>query len=319
MASGVLKELRARYSKATITALGKDSICTLFTKDPHLDILISMDERLKGGPLIQELKSKQFDLAVLLTHSFSSAWIFYRAGIKTRIGYSKDLRGWMLSNKLPYPKEKDTEHHTQTYLRLVRSKESPKAYLPKLYLSDQEKKAAAAFLDKCEVFNDHLLIGINPVAAFGPSKCWPPEYYRKLAIELIKHPNLILFFFGDEKGEITINQITHELGPRVFNLAGGTTLRQLMALIHRCDLFLTNDSGPMHMAYALDVSVIALFGSTSPKATGPLNQSKVIYRNEECSPCYKRECPIDFRCMRSIHVEEVYQQVKEHLKLEVSA
>jgi heptosyltransferase-2 len=101
---------------------------------------------------------------------------------------------------------------------------------------------------------------------------------------------------------------------RVIDLAGQTTLRELIALIQTCHLFLTNDSGPMHIASALGIPLIALFGSTSDIATGPYNGGRVIHKHVPCSPCYRRECPIDFRCMTRIEVPEVYQEIQHLLQ-----
>jgi heptosyltransferase-2 len=119
----------------------------------------------------------------------------------------------------------------------------------------------------------------------------------------------VVFYFGDMQGAPVVNEICENMPPRVLNLAGKTSLRELMALIDRCSVFLTNDSGPMHIASALGVPLLALFGSTSPVKTGPYNGGEVVNKRVMCSPCYRRTCPIDFRCMTSISAEEVYQKL----------
>lgn len=315
MATPALIRLRRLYPKARLTVMAKSSIATLFTHDPHIDNFFILGDHETKKEIAERLKSHQFDYGLLLTNSFSSAWLFYKARIPYRVGYSKDMRGWLLSSKIPYPKEKTSEHMISTYLRLIEEKKSPKELLPELYLSEQEKSCAKKFLEKCEIFEDHVLIGINPGAAYGPSKCWLENRFRELSIKLLENPRVILFFFGDSQSEEKVKRISNDLGPRVFNLSGTTTLRQLMALINECDLFLTNDSGPMHMASALGTRTVALFGSTSPKATGPIRSARVIKKPVSCSPCFKRECPIDFRCMKSISVEEVHQTLLEELKI----
>ncbi len=315
MTSPVIHGVQERFSSSRITLMGKESICSLFYKDPAVNAFICLDKKQSTKELFFELTNKQFDWALLLTNSFSSAWLLYRAKIPYRFGFSKDMRKWLLTDSLPYPKEKMKIHHIELYQKLLHPFGINKKRLPKLYLCEQEKRGAQDFLDKCEVFQDQILLGVNPTAAFGSSKCWPEHRFRHLAEKLLEHENIIIFFFGDPASEDKVRHISHDLGPRCFDLAGKTSLRQLMSLIDRCDLLLSNDSGPMHMADALGTRVVALFGSTSPEATGPLQHARVLKKNVECSPCFKRECPIDFRCMMSLGVEEVYQTIFEELAL----
>lgn len=121
-------------------------------------------------------------------------------------------------------------------------------------------------------------------------------------------------YFGDRAGASLVQEICQGMPDRVINLAGKTNIRELMALIQACDIFLTNDSGPMHIASALGTPLLALFGSTSDTATGPYSGGQVIHKHVECSPCYKRTCPIDFRCMTRIEVDEVYRELQVILK-----
>lgn len=137
-----------------------------------------------------------------------------------------------------------------------------------------------------------------------------PERFRELTT---RFPEAYFLFFGDEQGSAIVHQICQGLPASVINLAGKTTLRELMALLVCCDLFLTNDSGPMHIAAALQVPLIALFGSTNEIATGPYKQGTLIHKHAPCSPCYKRVCPIDFRCMTSITVDEVADKLRHFL------
>jgi heptosyltransferase-2 len=315
MASPLIREVKSHFQEARVTLMASSAICSLFQKDPFVDGFFEFSKEESRRDLLARLKNKNFDFALILPNSFSSAWLFYKAKIPYRVGYSKDFRKWLLSDSLPYPKEKTKEHMILTYQRLLNRLGIQSESKPTLYLSKHEQECAKLFLNKCSIREDHILIGINPSAAFGPSKCWLEDRYREVAQKLLEHPKVILFFFGDAVSEEKVNYIARELGPRSFNLAGNTTLRQLMALINECDLFLTNDTGPMHMACALNRKVLALFGSTSPEATGPYHNSTYIRKQVECSPCFKRECPIDFRCMKAISVEEVYHTLIDELKL----
>lgn len=153
------------------------------------------------------------------------------------------------------------------------------------------------------------MIGINPGAAFGSAKCWPKTSFEKLLERLVVETPHLMVVFGDMAGSALVDEITQGMGERVVNLAGKTTLRELLALIEACDAFLSNDSGPMHIAAALQVPLIALFGSTNPTKTGPYKFGEVIYKKVFCSPCYRRVCPIDFRCMEKISADEVFERL----------
>jgi len=155
------------------------------------------------------------------------------------------------------------------------------------------------------------LVGINVGATYGSAKCWPAERFRDVALKLLED-DLYVLFFGDATTASLVKEICLTLPERAMNLAGVTTLRELACLIKDCDVLLTNDSGPMHIAAALETPLVALFGSTDDRATGPFGQAdSVIHKHVSCSPCFKRECPIDFRCMKEIGVDEVVEKVKE--------
>ncbi|KAG8171255.1 hypothetical protein JTE90_028919 [Oedothorax gibbosus] len=184
---------------------------------------------------------------------------------------------------------------------------------PRLYLANQEIKAAQELVKQQGVQEGDILIGINPAATYGSAKCWFPERFVEVAHKLLQNEKIHLVFFGDLESVSLIKSICRTLPPRAINLAGLTSLRELASLISLCRAFLSNDSGPMHIADALGVPVVALFGSTNEIVTGPFSQGRVIHKHVTCSPCYKRTCPIDFRCMKAIEVEEVYQQVLQAL------
>ena len=159
------------------------------------------------------------------------------------------------------------------------------------------------------------MIGINPGAAYGSAKCWPPERFKALALRLLLEKETYVVFFGDASTASLVKEICQGLPDTAINLAGVTSLRELACLIKDCDLLITNDSGPMHMGAAFDTPMIALFGSTDDRLTGPYGQeTAVINKRVSCSPCFKRVCPIDFRCMKQIGVEEVAERAQELLR-----
>jgi len=321
MATPVLADLRHHWPQAKITAMCQGNTGTLVQEDPHLDEILNFKRpsgwihREVHGDIIQPLRQGHYDLGILLTHSLSSAWWFWRGNIQERVGYATNGRSWLLNVPVPVPPTRDTQHLVVTYKMLLEPLGIPLSFTPpKLYLNADEQAQAQDFLRHYHVHLNDLIIGINPGAAYGSAKCWPPERFRDLVLQLLNNPRIKVLFFGDKNTTSLIQNICVGMPERVVNLAGKTSLRELMALIQVCDLLLTNDSGPMHIASALSVPLIALFGSTSDVTTGPYQGGEVIHKHVACSPCYRRECPIDFRCMTQITVDEVKQRINQMLK-----
>jgi heptosyltransferase II len=211
---------------------------------------------------------------------------------------------------------KKRQHLVLTYKELLQPLGiAPSSTSPKLYLLPEEiAQARQLLISTYGISADRPLVGINPGAAYGSAKCWLPERFREVALEILDKTDATVLFFGDAGGAALTKQICRDLPPRVLNLAGTTSLRELMCLIHLCDVLLTNDSGPMHMAAALGTDVVALFGSTDPVVTGPYGQGIVIQKQVSCSPCFQRTCPIDFRCMKGITSEEVISSILKILQ-----
>lgn len=319
MATPILTDLRHHWPEAKITAMCQGTLSTVIQEDPHIDEVFTF-KRPKGWlkseahkEIIVPLRQKGYDLGVLLTNSLSSAWWFWRGHVQNCIGFATHWRSWLLDYPIPFPEQRKSQHLVITYKMLLEPLGLPVSQTaPRLYLTPQEQRAAQERLSLAGVQSSDILVGINPGAAYGSAKCWLPERFHQLSQHLLDHPHLKIVFFGDKAGAPLVDAICANLPSRVINLAGKTSLRELMALIQACHLFLTNDSGPMHVASALGIPLIALFGSTSAVATGPYNGGKVIHKHVPCSPCYRRECPIDFRCMKSIEVQEVYREI-QHL------
>ena len=162
------------------------------------------------------------------------------------------------------------------------------------------------FAKKIELPYPGPILGINTQAAYGPAKCWIPERFRTVAEHFSTKGSVL--FFGDDKGKEEIEKICS--GLPVHNLAGKTSLPELISHIAACDFFLTNDSGPMHIAAACQTKLVALFGSTNDVATGPYKFGTVVHKRVACSPCYRRVCPIDFPCMREISTAEVIEKLE---------
>lgn len=306
MAQPILADLREKFPSASITAMCCTPLCTLIEMDPAIDELFCFHKKKSSflpkeetRDILGKIQKGKFDLGVLLTNSFSSAWWFFQGGVKRRVGFSGNFRTLLITDKVNRVEKK---HHVELYKELLKPLGIfPSTTKPCLYVSDEEVKKAKELLAKRGYPFDKKLVGISPFAAYGPAKQWPLKRFIELSKKLEKDACVVLF--SNEKVDFDGSAI---------NLSGQTSLRELMALISLCDSFVTNDSGPMHIASALNVPLVALFGSTDENLTGPLN-GDVINKKVHCSPCFKRECPIDFRCMMRISCDEVYRKVMNQI------
>ena len=163
--------------------------------------------------------------------------------------------------------------------------------------------------------NHQLKIGLCAGAEYGPAKRWLPERFAEAAERVSAQSPVQWMLFGTARDASAGAQVAAALGDRCVNRIGQTTLDQLIDELHDCRLLLTNDTGTMHLAALLGVPVVAIFGSTEPRLTGPLGNGHIILRHHvECSPCFLRECPIDFRCMKAVTVKEVADAVLSILR-----
>lgn len=316
MATPVLADLRSAFPKASITAMCKRPICELLKMDKAIDELYCFtrpsNDFLRRDDLrdiIAKIIAGKYDAGVLLTNSFSSAWWFWQGKVRRRIGYSNCFRRFLLTDPISSVNKK--EHQVTAYKRILTPLGVPISQtVPRLFLSDKEVAESKSLLSQRGYVLGKKIIGINPGAAYGSAKCWPPASFRALAMRLLLETDAYILFFGDGSSANLVKKICQGLPEKVIDLAGVTSLRELACIIKDCSVVVTNDSGPMHMAAALNVPVVALFGSTDENRTGPYGQKEqVINKHVKCSPCFKRVCPIDFPCMKEIGVDEVVERV----------
>jgi heptosyltransferase-2 len=314
MATPVLADLRAAYPDASITAMCRRPLCELIAQDPSIDELFcfakltnEFTRREEQRGIIEKLRTGKYDVGILLTHSFSSAWWFWQGNVRRRIGTPRHWRRFLLTDKVEPP---ESEHEVISYKKILSPLGIPVSKTrPQLFVSEEEVETSKQLLYQRGYKAGKKLVGINPGAAYGSAKCWPVERFRALALELLAK-DLFLVFFGDGSTAELVKEIVQGLPERAINLAGITNLRELACIIRDCDVLVTNDSGPMHIGAAFGTPLVALFGSTDDRLTGPYGQPEaVINKRPSCSPCFKRVCPIDFRCMRSIEVDEVAHKV----------
>lgn len=322
MALPVLQDLRQHFPKALLTAMCQQSHAALLDNNPHINECMTFERRsgwihsCYRPDILAPLRRARYDLGILLTNTLASAWWFWAAHVKNRIGYAKHGRSLLLNQALPYPKDAAKIHQVELYKNILTPIGIPISQTaPTLYVTEAQLQAARAVLTQYGWDAKSPLIGINPGAAYGSAKCWLPERFRELTEKLLDQTKAHIVYFGDLSSESLIQGITHNMPSRVINLAGKTSLKELIALISCCSVLLTNDSGPMHIAAAVGTFPIALFGSTNPAQTGPYKSGEVIYKQASCSPCYQRCCPIDFRCMKAITVDEVLARLLHFLKM----
>ncbi len=303
MSLPALRAIRSRYPKARIAILAKPAVADLYAGESSVDEVIRYTQ-LSPGRMARELRPRGFDCAILLQNAFEAAWIAWLARIPNRIGYERDGRRWLLTVPVTPPKRGEIRRHERFYyLELLR----------RAGLIDSLPESPMIRLEKAGARQTGI-IGVSPGAAYGGAKRWLPERFAEAAGKLAAARGASIALFGSASERSACDQIAQLLnGHRVTNHAGQTTLAQFIDLAGRCELFLTNDSGAMHIASALGVPTVAVFGATDDAGTGPTGPHSAVVREPvECSPCLLRECPIDHRCMTRVSADRV---VKEALAL----
>ena len=327
MCEPALVALRPLFPAAEITLLVKPGVAELFKGHPGVDrILVYEAPGRHAGltgkwGLANAIRRARFQLAILFQNAFEAALLAFLAGIPARYGYATDGRGFLLTDSAAVPTRTKTNHQVHYYLDLLRPLGAiASAVSPRLYLTDEEEWAMAVKLADAGVGGSDFVVGLNPGSIYGGAKRWLPERFAETAERLIRDCQagtgltvrvVIVGARGEEElGRAVAQRMQHS--PVV--LSGRTTVRELMAVIRRCGLFLTNDTGPMHIAAAFNVPLVAVFGPTDARSTAPFgNKHSIVRQPVECSPCLLRECPIDHRCMTRVTVEMVYEAALRRL------
>jgi heptosyltransferase-2 len=348
MTTPALMRLREAFPQARFTLSTPQKLAGLWLHHPAVDDIIAFAPHENIFAVSKKLRAAKCDLAVILPNSPRAALEVWLAGIPQRLGYARPWRNCLLTQTVapraaavkmrkrssaeikmlvarnPQPNSRETilppaAHQLYEYLHLTAVLGASTVPLAPQLAITLEELAAARKKFGLEALSMPIL-GLNPGAEYGPAKRWPVEKFIAAAREIQRrHPCFWILFGGSNDAPIT-EQIESALGGQsgaVLNLAGKTSLRELMSLLKLCRVVLTNDTGPMHVAAALGTRVVVPFGSTSPALTGPGlpgdTRHHFITANAPCSPCFLRECPIDFRCMRDISLEIVVEAVVQSL------
>jgi len=305
-----IASVRAAYPKAHLAVLAKPPVTEIYRMFSAADEIIPYENKFDTPPgvfrLAWALRLKKFDAAILLQNAIEAAIISLAAGIRVRAGYNSDGRGFLLTHAIRRTEDIFKVHQIDYYLEMVKALGCADVNRA-LHLETHISPATAR-----EVLQQYLpgsslpLIGIAPGATYGPAKKWLPERFAAAGDRLGSELNAQVVLFGGKTDWETAEQVRTSANSGMINLADQTTLQETIYLISQCRLFISNDSGLMHVAGALNVPTIAIFGSTNPVTTSPAGERTILVRQPtSCSPCLKKICPTDFRCMTMITVDDV--------------
>ena len=323
MAIPVIRGLHRSFPAARMTVLSRPGVPSIFAGLPGVDQLMTDDPAglhrgLRGRlRLAAEIRRERFDLAVLLPNAFSPALVTALAGVPRRLGYRADGRSALLTHRVSPPPARSPVHQIDAYRGILTGAGlTSDGRDPAIALSPAELQAARATLTGFGVDPAQALVGVNPGAAFGGAKRWPADRFAAVCQALADETGTRVLIFGGPSEKTLGDALADRCGDGAINLCGKTGLRDAIALIHQCDLFLTNDSGPMHLAAALDVPLVAVFGPTNHRTTSPAGPFSRLVRAPgiPCAPCMRRECPTDHRCMTAVTVEAVLAEARDILE-----
>jgi heptosyltransferase-2 len=322
MALPAMGVIRRGLPDAHVTVAAIASIAPLFREitnaEPN-DVIVVSDPKTERA----SMAAGSFDAALLLPNSFRSALTTRRAGVPERWGYTAGFRGPLLTRGVARPK--GTLHQSDYYLALARGLGFDAAHEPpQIRVLPETAARATKLFDECAIAPGVRVVGFAPGAAYGHAKRWPPGRVRALIVRLSRATGSIAMLFGAGGDREAGREIESSLPPdvRVVNVIGRTDLRLLAGLVARCSAFVSNDSGAMHLAGALGVPLVAIFGPTDERVTSPLADRvgsgpdagpAVLTHPVFCRPCMLRDCPIDHRCMKKITVDAVFDAVMRRL------
>ena len=330
MALPVFAALRAHFVGDVLAAGVPRTFAPLLSAVPVLDQVVPLqrDDQRGWRGLDAEagaLQRGSFDVAVLLPNSFGAAWAARRAGIRERWGFAAQWRRPLLTRAVPRPGRRTPPlHRVAYYQELVRGLDiHPVAPEPRLVAPPHMLARARSLLDAAGCSQDRRpIVGIAPGAAYGQARRWLPGRYGRLADRLSHELGVSVVLLGSAHDRDASHAIESALAalernvphPGVVNLVGRTDLSQLVGVVASCRVFVSSDSGTMHLAAALGVPVTAIFGPTDERLTGPIGSHEVLTQPVWCRPCLFRDCPIDHRCMTRTSEDRVFRAVAGQLE-----
>ena len=303
MSVPAVRAIKAGRPDARVTIAAPEKIAPMWKLVPEVDAIIP----LPGSRLLSVVRllrrEPSFDVAILFPNSVRAALESWLTRIPRRVGYRGHWRRWLLNQIVPVPRKPGPpEHHSLRFLRIARECGADTFNFDRSLAGVQYSTSNV----QMAINRQPIKIGLCPGAEYGPAKRWLPERFAEAAEKISAQSSVQWILFGTPRDATVGDQIAAALGDHCVNRVGQTTLDQLIDELRECRLLLTNDTGTMHLAALLGVPVVAIFGSTEPRLTSPLGNGHIVLRHHvECSPCFLRECPIDFRCMKAVSVQEV--------------
>lgn len=317
MVTPALRQLRHWFAGSHITLLVRPWVAAVYENNPDIDELWIEDDSASIGAFIavaRKIRNERFDFGIVLTNSFRSAALLAMGQIKHRVGFARGWRSFLLTRTVKLDDEILNVHQVYYYLHLIEWLRDEKVEAPRLVLetNDRRRAEAEAILSEQGIRPGRMLIGIAPGSINSTAKRWLPDRFAQLADRFQGETGAEVLLLGSEKESAVLEEVEKLCGSTVHNLSGSVDLAQLIAVIERLDLFIGNDSGAMHVAAALGVPCVSIFGPTEFNTTYPFSISaKIVRSNVDCSPCMMRTCPIDHRCMTRVSVNEVVEMVAE--------
>jgi len=320
IASASLRCIRESFPDASISVVAKPWVMPILAHNPHIDEIIEYDGSgiHKGWAGILRLsgylRSREFQAAILLQRAIEAALIAFLARIPVRMGYTTDARGFLLTHKAKATKEEFNIPRLEHDLKLLEGfglRVGKKELL--LPIGREQKGRAEEHLRNLGIKTGEPIVGFSPGAVGSLLKRWYPERFAELAVRIRDEYQAKVLLFGASGEKVLGNEICRRASvPGVVNLAGQTSLDDAIPLIGLCGLFVSNDSGLMHVAAAMDVPLVAIFGPTDPGRTAPWSKRVVLVRDEgvDCYGCKMRDCEHEHKCMNVITVERAFQGVE---------
>jgi heptosyltransferase-2 len=317
--TAVIRNIRYNYPKSYIACIIPERCRPVLEGNPNLDEIMIFDERGRHRGFapklrfLSRLRGANYDTVFLLHRSFTRALLCYLAKIPQRIGYYTHKRAWLLTRKIPQP-DANSMHRVDYYLNIIeRAGLDIKDRFTEFYVNVEHERFVEGFLSKEGVAKDDLLIAVNPGGNWN-LKRWPAENFSELCDRMISELKAKVIITGDTKDAPLAESIMKKMRYSALDSSGKFQLKQTGALLKRANIFISCDSGPLHIANAVGTKkIIALFGPTSSSVTGPYPSGPNIAILQEdigCKiPCYKLDCE-DNRCMKAITVEDVMQKIR---------
>ncbi len=326
MSLPALRAIRGRFPGAYIAVLARPWVADLYAREPFDTVIPYAAAREWRGwrqklDTARRLRGERFDCAILLQNAFDAALIAFLARIPRRIGYARDGRSPLLTDAIPVPARGEIARHERFYyLELLRRAGIVEDFPQEddIRLEGATAAREAGMCRFAELGIRPPVIGVSPGAAYGGAKRWLSERFAEAASMVAAAEGASIALFGSSGERAICEGVAAQIaaaGREVRNLAGQTSLKEFIDLAAACRLFLSNDSGAMHIASAVGVPTVAVFGATDPIATGPGGAlARVVQERVECAPCLLKECPIDHRCMTAVSAGRVAETALELLK-----